>query len=139
MKLPMKKQHLAKKLHSPVSAVVSVITIVALSVLFIWLIWQRLPYIASHVPTWTTFYIHTGDLNDTLDANGKPILKPQYNSGINSIRLNASLNGRTAELPIGTYIALYFPHGRFTVSINPENGILKRIRGIYDLDVINEY
>jgi hypothetical protein len=56
----------------------------------------------------TTFTIRGGNLNDASDANGKPILKPEQRYGINAIDLKPTLNGRTAELPVGTTILLDF-------------------------------
>jgi hypothetical protein len=46
---------------------------------------------------------------DALDANGKPVLKPGRINGVYAITLDDSLDGRTAELPIGTDIFLSFP------------------------------
>src|SRR3989442_12210081 len=66
----------------------------------------------------TTFSIRGGNGNDAYDANGKTILKPNQVQGHNVIILDASLNGRTAELPVGTLIFLHFPTGAHHFTIN---------------------
>src|SRR6266700_2440228 len=70
-----------------------------------------------------TFTIRGGNGNDAFDANGNAILKAHRTpSGINVIRLDASLNGRMAELPVGTKIFLYFPTGVHHFTISPAKG-----------------
>ena len=73
----------------------------------------------------TTFTIRGGNLNDVNDENGKAILKPKIGRGVNFISLDSSLNGRTAELPVGTSMFLYFPGGVYKVTINPNKGIVE--------------
>jgi len=73
----------------------------------------------------TTFTIRGGNLNDVNDENGKAILKPKTGRGVNFISLDSSLNGRTAELPVGTSMFLYFPGGVYKVTINPNKGIVE--------------
>src|SRR6266487_2282484 len=79
----------------------------------------------------TTFTIRGGNLNDTYDQNGNKILKPNKSNGYNVITLDASLNGRTAELPVGTRIFLHFPAGKHNVTINPVKGVVETPQGIY--------
>ena len=81
----------------------------------------------------TTFTIQGGNANDTLDANGKPILKAHQVRGHNIIRLDASQDGRTAELPVGTRLSLHFPTGGSKISINPDKGIVENAQGKYHL------
>lgn len=81
----------------------------------------------------TSFTIRGGNNNDTYDANGKAILKPHQQQGYNVITLDASLNGGTAELPVGTFIFLHFPKGSSTVSANPSKGIIEYPGGKYHL------
>ena len=79
--------------------------------------------------TSTTVTIRGGNLNDAYDTSGKPILKPEHGG----IIINSSHNGRTAELPVGTKIVLYFPTGEPEISINPQKGIVEAAKGTYDL------
>jgi Peptidase A4 family/Concanavalin A-like lectin/glucanases superfamily len=81
----------------------------------------------------TTFNISGGNGNDANDANGKPILKANKTRGYNVIGLDASLNGRTAELPVGTLVFLHFPTGNSKISINPDKGIVEGAKGRYNL------
>src|SRR2546426_530544 len=78
------------------------------------------------------FNIQGGNANDTLDQNGNAILKPHQVRGNNIITLDASLNGRTAELPVGSIIFLRFPSGGHIVSISPEKGVVEGANGIYN-------
>lgn len=80
----------------------------------------------------TTFTIRGGNGNDAFDANGYPILKPHQVRGINTITLDASLNGRTAELPVGTLIFLHFSK-RGKVSVNPNKGVVEGAKDKYHL------
>src|SRR6266851_9664839 len=89
--------------------------------------------IQTETTTTTTFSIRGGDMNDVNDANGKAILKPHQVQGYNVIRLNAALNGRTAELPVGSLLFLYFPTGNSKFSINPDKGIVEEAEGTYYL------
>jgi len=75
----------------------------------------------------TTFTIRGGNGSDTNDANGNEILKAHKTpSGTNILRLDASLNGRTAELPVGTLIFLHFPNGAYSTTITPNIGVVER-------------
>ncbi len=90
--------------------------------------------VASNPTTTTstsTFTIRGGNLNDTYDQNGNKILKPNQSNGYNVITLDASLNGRTAELPVGSRIFLHFPAGKHNVTINPVKGVVETPQGIY--------
>jgi len=81
------------------------------------------------------FFIKGGNGNDVYDAKGNKILKPNQLHGQNIIELDPSLNGRTAELPVGTKIlvdlsgALY--RGLYKVSINPKKGVVEFDEGTY--------
>src|SRR6266700_364648 len=81
----------------------------------------------------TTFTIRAGNANDTFDTNGKAILKPHQQQGYNVTTLDASLNGRTAELPVGKFIFLHFPKGSHETTINPAKGIVEYPGGRYNL------
>jgi len=117
------------------------ISLLVFSVLFLALIIQLLiPQKAvaassnqTETNTTTIFTIRGGNLHDSSDANGKPILKPEHSG----IMLNASLNGRTAELPVGSKVVLWFPGGGYEISIKnppfPWKNVVDAAKGIYHL------
>src|SRR6266446_1314711 len=80
----------------------------------------------------TTFNIRGGNGNDLYDENGKAILRPNQVQGYSVITLDASLNGRTAELPVGTIVFLHFPKGENKVNINPK-GVVEGAKGKYHM------
>src|SRR5436305_11184523 len=106
---------------------------ILLVVLFVSLI-HRTASAASNqtVSNSTTFFIRGGNGNDAFDANGNPILKPHQVRGINIITLDASLKGRTAELPVGTLIFLHFSTPG-QVSVNPNKGVVEGAKGKHHL------
>jgi hypothetical protein len=99
--------------------------------------------ILTPIPTYTPgtlltpmkFFIKGGSGTDVYDAKMNKILKPTQFEGYNMISLDPSLNGRTAELPIGTKIFVDFTRaltsGSYKVSINPEKGIVEFDEGLY--------
>lgn len=102
--------------------------------LFISFTYFRVPAIASTpklVSSSSTFTILAGSTNHAYDQNGKPILKPARENGHSLIALNASLNRRTAELPVGTVIQLYFPKGASTFTVTPNRGVVEKPQGMY--------
>lgn len=80
-----------------------------------------------------TFTVQGGNGNDAYDSSGNKILKSKLMRNINFITLDASMNGRTAELPVGTTIFLHFPKGVDNITINPAGGIIAKAPGTYDL------
>jgi hypothetical protein len=151
MKLSMKILNFTKILRKPVHPMAGIVVLgagILLAVgVFIMVLQQQ--SISPSIPTRTstplsiptlapgqqatyTFYIHAplfyfGGGNGN-DANGKPILKAHQQQGYNVISLDASEDGRTAELPIGTVLFLYFPTGGHITSINPR-GVVEGIKG----------
>ncbi len=79
-----------------------------------------------------TFTIQGGNGNDLNDKNGQAILKSKQVRGYNIIALDASLHGRTAELPVGSLIFLHFPTGEHNISINPAKGVVEGAKGTYN-------
>src|SRR6266567_2553400 len=87
----------------------------------------------SSTTSTATFTIQGGNGNDVYDASGNKILKPNQVRGYDIITLDASLNGRTAELPVGTLLFLRFPKGESKISITPAQGVVEGAKGIYHL------
>jgi hypothetical protein len=88
-----------------------------------------LPTLATGQETTYIFYICSPSFfvhcSETPDANGQPILKPKHIRGIDVISFDASMNDRTAELPVGTKVFLHFPTGEPTISVTPNKGVLE--------------
>jgi len=105
-----------------------------LVVLFVSLIHHTASAASSQtdITSTTTFTIRGGNGNDAYDANGNAILKPHQVRGANIITLDASLNGRTAELPVGTLLFLHFST-RGQVSVNPSKGVVEGAKGKHHL------
>lgn len=113
-----------------------IISIVLLSilVLFFFSASSNKSAIANQTDVNTTkFNIRGSNENNLYDKNGKQILKPSQKGQYSVITLDPSLNERTAELPLGTIIFLYFPSGEYTVNISPDKGIVEKAKGKYHL------
>ncbi len=76
-----------------------------------------------------TFFIKGGSETNVYDTKGNKIVKPSQLHGQKIIELDPSLNGRTAELPVGTKILVDLSgaqyRGLYKVSINPEKGVVE--------------
>jgi hypothetical protein len=106
------------------------------SVGFLFLLFQLFspPILASTTQSLRhTFIIQAGNAKGTYDKNGNKILKAVQTGGVNILKLDELLNGRTAELPIGSIIFLHFPTGQHNITITPAKGIIEGAPGKYNL------
>lgn len=81
----------------------------------------------------TTDFNIVSDKIVNKDIEGRDTIKPQDKHGEKVAALESSLNDRTFNLPVGTYVYLKFPEGVENVKISPSKGIIENAPGKYYL------
>ena len=77
------------------------------------------------------FFINAGNARGWSHVNSNDILKPERVNGVNTITLNTSLLGRTADLPIGTIIFLKEPQGK-QAFVDSGGNIIEPAKGVHN-------